>query len=200
VTPDGKGISVVRVEEDGTQRLWRFGLDGGSPAVILPDVKPVGYHAWIDAHRLALFILGEGGQPATLQLADTRTGKAEVLATDIGRSLLRAPSGLISFVQRERAGEGGTDRVLVRQFDPSAAGESRISTLVAAPAGALQPDLAWAADGSLLVAHESKLYRWRPGAGDWVMAADLSSTGLRGITRMAVSPSGDLLALVAEGG
>ena len=28
VTPDGAHISVIRVEADGTQRLWRFTLDG----------------------------------------------------------------------------------------------------------------------------------------------------------------------------
>jgi hypothetical protein len=199
VTPDGTGISVIRVEEDGTQRLWRFGLDGGAPTVILPDVKPVGYHAWIDEHRLALFILGDRGEPATLQMADIRTGRAEVIATDIGRSVLRTPSGHISFVQRE-PGEGeGARRMIVRLLDPSATGEARVSTLVAAPAGATQPDLAWMGDGSLLVAHEGELYRWRPGADDWAVATDLAAAGLRGVTRMAVSPAGDRLALVAEG-
>ena len=29
--PDGKNISVVRVEADGTQRLWKFPLNGGQP-------------------------------------------------------------------------------------------------------------------------------------------------------------------------
>jgi hypothetical protein len=197
--PDGTGISVIRVEEDGTQRLWRFGLDGGDPSVILPEIKPVGYHAWIDEHRLALFILGESGQPATLQMADTRTGKAEVIATDIGRSVLRTPSGHISFVQRVTAGEGATARVLVRRFDPSARGDARVSTLVAAPDGASQPDLAWMGDGSVLVAQADKLYRWRPGTETWVEAADLAAAGLRGVTRLAVSPAGDWLALVAEG-
>jgi hypothetical protein len=199
VTPDGRGISVIRVEEDGTQRLWRFTLDGGSPAVILPDVKPVGYHAWIDEYRLALFILGEAGQPATLQMADTRTGATEVIATDIGRSVLRMPSGLIGFVQREPAVEGERRRVLVRQFDPAAGPEARVSTLVAAPPGASQPDLASMPDGSLLVAHEDKLYRWRPGASDWVVAADLAAVGLRGVTRLALDPAGNWLALVAVG-
>jgi hypothetical protein len=69
---------------------------------------------------------------------------------------------------------------------------------VAAPAGLTQPDLAWMPDGSLLVAHEGKLYRWRHGADDWVIAADLSSVGLHGITRLAVSPAGDRIALVAD--
>src|SRR5262245_22840029 len=76
VTPDRAHISVIRVEADGTQRLWQFTLDGKEPQLVLPDVKPVGYHAWIDAQTLALFVLG---QPATLQLADTRSGKADVL-------------------------------------------------------------------------------------------------------------------------
>jgi len=31
VTPDGTHVSVVRVEADGTQRLWRFTLDGRDP-------------------------------------------------------------------------------------------------------------------------------------------------------------------------
>jgi hypothetical protein len=66
------------------------------------NVKPVGYHAWADDHTLALFVLG---QPATLQIADTRTGTARVIARDIGRSIQRIPGSTpvssISFVQRE---------------------------------------------------------------------------------------------------
>ena len=74
MTPDGAHISVIRVESDGAQRLWRFTLDGRAPELVLADVKPVGYHAWTDDHTLALFVLGS---PATLQIADTRTGKAD---------------------------------------------------------------------------------------------------------------------------
>src|SRR5205085_12344672 len=33
--PDGKNISVVRVEADGTQRLWKFPLIDGQPSLIL---------------------------------------------------------------------------------------------------------------------------------------------------------------------
>src|SRR5258706_14141105 len=56
VTPDGGHISVIRVEADGTQRLWRFTLEGGAPELVLPCIKPVGYHAWADSHTLALFV------------------------------------------------------------------------------------------------------------------------------------------------
>jgi hypothetical protein len=81
----GRAISVIRVERDSAQRLWRFPLRaGGEPSVILERVRPVGYHAWADDHTLALFVLGN---PNSLQLADTRTGNADTIATGIGRSL-----------------------------------------------------------------------------------------------------------------
>src|SRR6266571_163493 len=73
--PDGKSISVVRVEADGTQRLWKFPLTGGPPSLILENIKPVGYHLWIDGDTLALFVLGK---PNTLQLVDLRSGKVEM--------------------------------------------------------------------------------------------------------------------------
>ena len=73
--PDGKSISVVRVEADGTQRLWKFPLAGGEPALLLENIKPVGYHLWLDDHRLVLFILG---RPNTLQLADVRNGESGI--------------------------------------------------------------------------------------------------------------------------
>src|SRR5437870_6142781 len=42
LTPDGKFISVVRVEADQkTQRLWEFPLNGGPPRLVLTNIKPV---------------------------------------------------------------------------------------------------------------------------------------------------------------
>ena len=72
--PDGHArrrahLGDSRVEADGTQRLWRFTLDGGAPELVLPGVKPVGYHAWAGDRTLVLFVLGS---PATLRLARTR--------------------------------------------------------------------------------------------------------------------------------
>ena len=91
----------MRVERDSTQRLWRFPTDGSAPSLVLRDVKPVGYFAWLDSVTLALFVLGN---PNTLQIADTRTGVARVVTSNIGRSLQRVPGGRrASFVQRDGA-------------------------------------------------------------------------------------------------
>jgi hypothetical protein len=196
VTPAGT-ISVIRVELDEakTQRLWQFSADGREPRLVLENVKPVGYHAWADDHTLALFVLG---QPATLQLADTHTGTAVPLASDIGRSIqqIRGPqaaAGSISFVQRERTGDAIT--LLIKELNP---GTRAISALTPAIAGATEADTAWTPDGTLLMVKGDTLYGWRRGESGWKEVASLERLSLRGVTRLAVSPKGDYLALVGS--
>src|SRR5687767_12640485 len=87
-TPEEMTFSVVRVERDSTQRLWRFRKDRSPPSLVLRDIKPVGYYAWLDSTTLALFVLGN---PNSLQIADTRSGAGRVVTTNIGRSLHRVP-------------------------------------------------------------------------------------------------------------
>lgn len=184
--PDGSGFSVVRVEADSTQRLWRFNWDGQTAAVVLPDVKPVGYHAWADAHTVALFVLGA---PPTLQLVDVRTGAAAVVATDVGRGVARVPGrAAISYVQRE----GDTTWSIMEVDLGTRATRRLVRTLT-------RVDLfAWTPDGVLLMAQGAKVYQWHPTrAPEWEAIADFSDQGLTNITRLAVSPRGDLLALVA---
>lgn len=180
--PDDSGISTIRVERDGTQRVWAFGEGGGTPTVIAPKVAPAGYHAWIDAHRLAVFVLGK---PATLQIVDRTTGQATVAARDIGRALLRRPTGTISFAQRD-----GT-RWLVKEWLP-ASGEVR--DVVPALEGSSDRDMAWAPDGTLFMTRGGEVHWWRPGAAGWTLLTD---TGLTALTRLAVSPDGRWMALVA---
>jgi dipeptidyl aminopeptidase/acylaminoacyl peptidase len=195
VTPDGAHISVIRVEADGTQRLWRFTIDGAQPELVLNDIKPVGYHAWADDHTLALFVLG---QPATLQIADTRTGKADSLVPGINRSIQRIPGGrTISFVQRMPSGEpGGTPTLKISELDPAS---RRVTPLVNAVAGAKEADCAWTPDGMLLMADKDVLYGWRRGQADWMRLADLAALGLHGVSRLSVSSKGDWIAFVTSG-
>ena len=188
-TPDGKGFSVIRVEADGAQRLWRFDPDGGNPGIVLEQVRPVGYHVWIDDTRLGLFVLGGQGQPNTLQLADTRTGVAQVIEQRFGRSLLRRPgTSQISYIHQPQG-----EPAVLKALDPA----TRTSvTLVPVPTGS--QDLAWLPDGTALMAQGTTVHRWRPGEPGWTpVAADLPPT-VGTITRLAVSADGRRLAFVAD--
>ena len=113
-----------RSEADGTQRVWKFRPTAARHHCVLPDVKVAGYHAWIDAAQLAVFVLG---QPPTLQVASAAGGPASIVAQGIGRSLLRRPTGTISFMHRE--GESS----MVKEYDP---GERAVRVLVPAPTAA----------------------------------------------------------------
>lgn len=192
VMPDGRHLSVIRVEADGTQRLWKFQLTGQNPSLVLENIKPVGYHAWLDANRLVLFVLGE---PATLQLADVRTGAASVVTSRVGRSIQKIPGGGVSFVQQEGQ---GSERTLVVSELTLADGKPVTRPLVPAVAGAREADLAWMPDGTLLMAHAGSLYAWKKGETEWRVVADLGALGLKNVSRLAVSPKGDRIAMVAS--
>jgi len=186
--PDGSGFSAVRVEADSTQRLWAFDLDGSRPRLVLDSIKPVGYHAWADGHTLVLFVLGS---PSTLQIADasSRGAHGEVVARDIGRSLQRIPGRpSVSFVQRDSVAGPWLEELDTRTH--------RETKLVKAPPGA--DFFAWTPGGIVLTASGTKLYQWDPRRGSaWDEVADFAAAGLSSVTRLAVSPQGDRLAIVA---
>jgi Tol biopolymer transport system component len=188
ITPDAKGVSVIRVEPDSTQRLWRFDIAGSNLRVVLTDIKPVGYHAWIDDDQLALFVLGK---PSTLQHLRVSTGKAAVVAQNIGRSLHRIPkTATVSFVHRE-----APDNIWIKQFDPAT---GTITPLVRAIAGNDEGDVAWTPDGTLLMSARSRIFAWRRGDKDWREVYDATPHKLGAITRMAVSPDGRAVAIVVS--
>ncbi|MDF2774367.1 MAG: beta-lactamase [Geminicoccaceae bacterium] len=184
----GRAISVVRVERDSAQRLWRFPLNGGAPAVVLDRVKPVGYHAWADERTLALFVLGN---PNSLQLANVRSGSVDTIATGIGRSLHRMPGArTVSFVRKVSPTEWWIESLEIST--------RRTNRLVQLPEGV--EDYAWMPDGSILCGRGSALLRWSGKTGDeWRPVSDFGASGLKGITRIAVSPRGDRVAFVADG-
>jgi dipeptidyl aminopeptidase/acylaminoacyl peptidase len=185
--PDGKNISVVRVEKDGTQRLWKFPLaGGGAPSLILENVKPVGYHHWIDNHTVALFVLGSPGKPNTLQIADTNTGKSEIVAENPGRVLRKVPErNQFSFVHKI-----SDQHWEIKYFDMRS---HTIASFVETLPGV--EDYAWL-NGALLMGKDSKLYAVRPFAGQkWTEVGDFSKAGIKRITRIAVS--GNRIAIVA---
>ncbi len=182
--PDGR-FSVVRVEADSAQRLWSFAADGASPGLLLRDIEPVGYHAWIDDDRVALFVLGD---PPTLQIADTRTGAARSVADGIGRSIQTVPGGgAVTFTQQT------DDGWRIREYD---AGRDTVRTI----APLLGPDEyhAWHPASTLLTAHGTEILAWDPGNGEWIPVADLADHGLGTLTRLAISPDGRRLAVVAD--
>ncbi|HVA58537.1 MAG TPA: hypothetical protein VNF92_11680 [Gemmatimonadaceae bacterium] len=188
--PTGTGFSVVRVEMDSTQRLWAFNDSGAAPVLLLPGIAPVGYHLWLDDRTLALFVLGN---PNSLEIADTQTGDAHAIAHDIGRSLQRVPGGSrFSFLHR-------VDGAWYLETADPAASDGAIQRVTAMPRGA--DYVVWESPTAVLTATGTDILRLDLSAGasaQWTPIADFKEEGLRNLSRLALSPDGEWLAVVAE--
>jgi hypothetical protein len=188
VTPDPAYFSVIRVESDKTQRLWKFPMSGvGEPVLVLENVKPVGYHCWLTPDSLALFILGT---PNSLQLARVSTGDTARMEGSIGRSLHKIPGkNALSFVHKRTPLDWE-----IKQLDL----QTNLITVIA-PTLPGSEDFVWTPDGLLLMAQGSSLYVFNPKADlRWTQLADFSSAGIKQLTRLAIDPRGEKLALVGQ--
>jgi len=185
--PGTPGFSVVKVEADSTQRLWRIGPGGGGAVPLFPGLEPVGYHAWAGSGWVAAFVLGE---PPRLVVASTETRRTREVATDIGRSIQSIPgTDAISFVQHLAEPDPGATPTRIMRWDPA----TGVSPIAEALDGG--EDHAWTPEGTLLMGRGSELHAWRPDGEGWQTVATIPS-GV--ISRIAVDRTGTRIALVVE--
>lgn len=180
--PGQDGFSAIRVERDSTQRLWRFNHDGTGAALVLRALRPVGYHVWVGDATLGTFVLGS---PNALVLVDPRTERADTLARDIGRALVRVPGrDAFTFLQV------GRDTSWISEVDVRTKAIRRI-----APSPVGSDYHLWTPSGRLIASVGTGLLIR---VGDrWDVLADFAELGVTDVTRLALSPRGDRLAFVA---
>lgn len=185
--PGSGAISVVRVEYDGTQRLWRIPAANAAPQLLLPDITGVGYHAWLDEDTLALFIVAE---PSLLVLAELASGRSAAITENIGRSLARMPGdAALAFIDKQ---DEGVWRVA--RYDLV---DGSLSDVVDTPVGS--EDFAWSRNGGLFMGSGSRLLYWDGHAGsEWRQVAGFPDDFEGRITRIDVADDLEKLAFVAE--
>jgi len=185
VTPDKQFVSCIVQRDDGVQDVCRYPVAGGKASVIINSLK-TGYHAWSDANTLVVFVLGE---PNTLRVYNAATAKDSIITQNVGRSLHRIPgeNGAISFVHKIRP-----DQWLIKQLTP---GQTGITVLGETPAG--REDMAWMPDGGILISSDKQILYHAAGTPWSWQTVDIQFGGeLKTISRLAVSPRGDKIAVV----
>ncbi|MEP1093719.1 MAG: hypothetical protein ABJG78_01340 [Cyclobacteriaceae bacterium] len=179
IMPDRR-ISSVRLDTTGLQLLYAYDLIG-NVEVLVPE-KVIGYHAWVGDMNIAAFVLGE---PATLQIIDTKTNEAQTVYSKIGRSIHKVPNhNWFSFVDKSK------DVWAVKAMDPT---NNTVIYLTNTLEGS--EDYAWTPQGSMVMGQGTKLFHWER---NWSEFADLSEYGLGKISRVAVSRDGSKLVVVVD--
>lgn len=201
--PDGSGFSAIRVVDAdpnyGIERtepsLWRFGWDGKAIAPVVPVMR-VGYHAWVDGERLALFIVDDVADRNAHRavLFNRTTGKSTPLTDKPGRSFGRTADGKRALFVDQADAEHWR---LCAQGEGDAAPQVLVETPIG-PGGVNDPNrsqyFAALPDGSVLMAHGVWLLRWNGKAGSrFEPLAELP--GVNGnIRNITASPDGTRLA------
>lgn len=179
---DGKNISVVMVEKDSAQRVWKFPLAGGAPICVMPNVKEVGYHAWINKDSMAAFILTKPS--FTLQVFNISVQKPSLVADSIGRCM-RMKGGKLWFTTKA----GPFNNVFELSF------RTRQATLL----GIIESeDYLFYTNGDIWSLSDTSVVSGfmtdKNGAAE---IADLSKFGISKPARITVSPDGKKLAVVS---
>jgi Tol biopolymer transport system component len=184
LVPGYDTFAAVRVEEDGTQRLWYFHLVGKTPpSVTFDDLAPVGYHAWSDDHVL-MFILGT---PTTLLLTDVKKRNDKIVTSNIGRTIRAIPkTSDFAFERTEESGEIN----IYKAFR-----DGKFELITKKPENG--SDWTVTQEGTFITSVGSKVLAFNPNYDtDWKEISDLGSIAGTGITRMAVNEANNKIALV----
>jgi hypothetical protein len=182
--PGKDAISAIRLDKNGLQLLYLYDLDTGVFRALRDSLK-VGYHTWFNQNTIVSFVLGE---QSSLVVSDLTKKTDITYQKNIGRSLHKIPgTQLISYISK------GSSPWEMRSLNPIT-GEMQL--IVKMPEGA--EDMCWTPSGIALVAKGSQTYEFNPATNTtWNYGQNLAEFGLRGITRLAVNPSGTKIAVVA---
>jgi WD40-like Beta Propeller Repeat len=177
VTPDRNFISCIVQRDNNAQDLAKYPKDGTEPYIII-DTLTVGYHAWLRATDVLVFILGE---PNTLHHLDLMNDKDIVLAQNIGRSLQTIPGqSAVSFV--DKSGETW----LIKRYN------GEIETICETLPG--REDLAWTPDGKIVMSDGRQFYYYDTHLKDgWKL---FYTSQQEGVSRVAISANGKKIAFV----
>jgi len=185
--PGSNRIAAVRLDKDGKQRLYDY-TPGGNVVTEVIEGLQIAYFAYYDSETILASILSGGN--LDLVIADVKTQKVDTLLEKSGRSIHLVP-GKKNMSYTLTNEEGNFD---IYQLDM----ETRESFFVTQLPIGIQ-DHIWMDDSKLLCGSGSKLYLYDLfGKGAWEEVADLSAYNIKDITRLALSPDGKRLALVAE--
>jgi ketosteroid isomerase-like protein len=177
---------------------WLHDISGRDTA--LTETKDAGYYTRFDDRMWVLYM---NDKQRRIVIYDATTKALDTMATGSVTAPIRIPGKqAVTFVAAEpfpapevEAAKSAPPRKLVlKQLDLN---DRRVTTLAPIPF-ATSGSHVWTSRQTLLMASGHTIYEWNPARPDeWRKAAELDNPELQGLTRIALSPRGDRIALVS---
>lgn len=185
LTPDKKSFSVLMVEPDSAQRVWKFDLKGQNPQCITPNEDSIGYYTWLGNDSLIFYKLTN---PHSLHVLDLISGKTSFITNHPTRAfrMINKQKHFVYGIKNDTETE-------MREYYP----KLKMSYAYAKMAAGLE-DFIWDEKLGLIKSDGSKLMRYQEDHKSWAELADFTSAGIKKITRFAISPNGRYLAVVSN--
>ncbi|MFC3120311.1 TolB family protein [Agaribacter flavus] len=195
--PNGDGFSVVKVDQEGKQELWQFSFAGDKIKHLAPSIEPVGYHLWTRDDKVFLFVLGEPNRLLLIDPSDT-DGTASEIDNNIGASLYAMPNTRGYTYTTSRS---GNDDTLILRWYSALSNERQVLTKL--PKGAKY--FTWTPSAELLTTDKGALVAMPFLVQGKRIESTVYSKVLiegeacqRSVSRIAVSPYNEKIALVCE--
>jgi Tol biopolymer transport system component len=185
---NGTGITAIKLDKNGYQRLWKFSNDGRDSSLVHPDLK-IGYHLWLDQNRMACFVL-DTDTSNSLNIVNLSTKERQLIWSKPGRCIKMVPGKeAFSFVDKS-----DTATWYIQSYDLASGHTSKIIPTLKG-----SEDYCWTPAGNLLMAQGSHLFWCSPAQQTgWLPVADLNTYGIKKISRMDVNNQLTQLAIVVS--
>ena len=184
----GDYYSVVRQVEGEpiNHQVFQFPVKGGAYESLTPEIKDIGYYAWLNSADLAIYRIE--GESNKLMTYSSKTLKSKQITSAIGRTLVSDGLGSLYYVHKFNETSW-----YIKKYNEKA---TVIDLIAETPSKS--EDFAIAPDGTFFMGKDQKLMYLSPSdRTTWKECGDLSMYGIRHISRMAISKDGKQIALVA---
>lgn len=185
--PSNNDMAAVRLDKDGKQRLYVYNSEKGTSSELIENLE-VAYFTFYNNEKILATVLS--GSEMDLVMINLKTKSATPLFENAGRSLQKIPK--TNSIAYTLVNEAKNLDLYVMDMN------SEESFFICELPFGIQ-DFVWINDTQILTAIGNKLYIYDTlGLPEWNKVASLEEFGIKSITRMAISPNGKKLALVAE--